>query len=155
MELFKACEKEMKIKAFSKEGLASNKMDPREKAKHETRQWITDVLENLATSIETTEGEIEALQAAGKKMKKSEGLERAENLNQQLSRLKFHQYKLEFILRNLENDTIEPDQVCLKLKSFSWALTSPLNSPPNPKYKAKQSKAKPSHQKKTKKKKQR
>lgn len=31
MERFKACEKEMKTKAYSKEGLASNKMDPKEK----------------------------------------------------------------------------------------------------------------------------
>ena len=39
MERFKACEKEMKTKAFSKEGLsAAARLDPSEKAKVETAQ---------------------------------------------------------------------------------------------------------------------
>ena len=48
MERFKACEKEMKTKAYSKEGLTNSaRMDPREKEKHETSNFISSMLEEL------------------------------------------------------------------------------------------------------------
>ena len=41
MEKFKACEKEMKTKAFSKEGLTQHaKLDPKAQEKLEVTQWI-------------------------------------------------------------------------------------------------------------------
>lgn len=44
MERFKAAEKEMKTKAFSKEGLnAQAKLDPKEVAKAETCSWVVNV----------------------------------------------------------------------------------------------------------------
>lgn len=44
MERFKACEKEMKTKAFSKEGLsAQQKLDPKEVAKMEMSHWVSTV----------------------------------------------------------------------------------------------------------------
>jgi len=107
MENFKACEKEMKTKAFSKEGLASNKMDPKEKAKLETRRWIGDMLDIITTHLDAMEAELESIQVANKKPKKGE----LDPLQNHLNRHKFHQTKLEIILRLLENDSLEPEQV--------------------------------------------
>jgi len=107
MENFKACEKEMKTKAFSKEGLASTKMDPKEKAKLETRKWISDMLDAVSTQMETIDAELEAMQVANKKPKKGE----LEALEHNLKGHKMHQTKLEIILRMVENDSLEPEQV--------------------------------------------
>ena len=101
----------MKTKAYSKEGLASNKMDPKEKAKLDTRRWISDLLETISTQIDALEAEIEALQLAVKKPKKGEANDRFESLQNHLARHKVHQTKLEIILRMLENDSLEPEQV--------------------------------------------
>jgi CCR4-NOT transcriptional regulation complex NOT5 subunit len=50
MERFKVCEKEMKTKAFSKEGLGqAAKLDPKEKAKNEMRDWINETVDKLTT----------------------------------------------------------------------------------------------------------
>lgn len=54
MERFKLCEKEMKTKAFSKEGLGqSAKQDPRERARSEIRDWMNTTVDtlNLQASI--------------------------------------------------------------------------------------------------------
>ncbi len=48
MERFKVCEKETKTKAFSKEGLGqATKVDPREKARNEAREWINTTVDCL------------------------------------------------------------------------------------------------------------
>ena len=58
MERFKACEKEMKTKAFSREGLiAAAKLDPSEKAKLEMSQWLTSMVDELSRQIESTEAD--------------------------------------------------------------------------------------------------
>lgn len=42
MERFKVVERETKTKAYSKEGLgAATKVDPREKEKEDTKEWVT------------------------------------------------------------------------------------------------------------------
>ena len=52
MERFKVCEKETKTKMFSKEGLAqSTKLDPREKARNEMRDWINTTVDTLNTEV--------------------------------------------------------------------------------------------------------
>ncbi|KAJ6516328.1 CCR4-Not complex component, Not N-terminal domain-containing protein, partial [Mycena sanguinolenta] len=48
MEKFKACEKEMKTKAFSKEGLIqAAKLDPKEQEKEEATVWLQAQVEEL------------------------------------------------------------------------------------------------------------
>ncbi|EEB97582.1 hypothetical protein MPER_03068, partial [Moniliophthora perniciosa FA553] len=48
MEKFKACEKEMKTKAFSKEGLiAAARLDPKEQEKEEEVSWLQTKVEEL------------------------------------------------------------------------------------------------------------
>ena len=46
------CEKEMKTKAFSKEGLGqAAKLDPRDKARNEMRDWINETVDKLGAEV--------------------------------------------------------------------------------------------------------
>ena len=113
MEKFKAVEKEMKTKAFSKEGLsAAAKLDPKEKEKLEACQFLSNMVEELDRQIETLEAEEEALQATVKKSKKDTGkADRQAEIGRLTERHKWHQGKLELLLRSLENGNVETDQV--------------------------------------------
>lgn len=54
MERFKLCEKEMKTKAFSKEGLgAAVKQDPREVKREEARAWLNEFKDKLEQQVGT------------------------------------------------------------------------------------------------------
>lgn len=114
MEKFKACEKEMKTKAFSKEGLIqAAKLDPKEQEKEEATLWLQNQVEELQMQVEQTEAEIEALQGAGKKRNKAGTsaagrLEELESLNE---RRKWHISRLEIVLRLLNNGSLSPDKV--------------------------------------------
>lgn len=64
MEEFKVCEKDTKIKAYSKEGLArDSKQDPKEVLKEEKRGWINGCLEQLAGLVDSVEADQEKLLA--------------------------------------------------------------------------------------------
>lgn len=57
MERFKVCEKEMKTKAFSKEGLGqAAKLDPREKARNDMRDWINETVDKLTAEVRSFAG---------------------------------------------------------------------------------------------------
>ncbi|KAI8058433.1 Not1 N-terminal domain, CCR4-Not complex component-domain-containing protein [Syncephalis plumigaleata] len=113
MELFKACEKEMKTKAFSKEGLTlAARMDPKDKEKQEISNWITRTVEDLSTQIDGLEAEAERLQVGLRKNKKSsEKYERISAIDDCVQRHKWHMGRLELILRLLENGNVTSDQV--------------------------------------------
>ncbi|KAL9103406.1 MAG: hypothetical protein Q9163_001545 [Psora crenata] len=113
MEKFKAVEKEMKTKAFSKEGLnATAKMDPKEKEKMEACEFLGNMVEELDRQIETLEAEEEALQATLKKGKKDSGkADRLSEISRTTERHKFHQGKLELLLRSLQNGNVETEKV--------------------------------------------
>ena len=71
MEQFKAVEKEMKTKAYSKEGLsAASRLDPREKQKVETCEFLSNMVDELQQKIEAMEAEEETLHMQLKKGKK-------------------------------------------------------------------------------------
>lgn len=111
MEKFKACEKEMKTKAFSKEGLiASAKLDPKAQAKQEVTDWVQSQVEALLLQVEQSEAEIESMQGAGKKRGKANSgrLEELEHLNE---RRKWHISRLEIILRLLDNGSMPTEKV--------------------------------------------
>lgn len=113
MEKFKACEKEIKTKQFSKEGLSAvAKLDPKEREKMEMCQWISQSVDELERQVEQAEAEIEGLNIQVKKGKnnsaKNERLEEVEHL---IERHKWHTDKLEQALRLLENGGLEIDQV--------------------------------------------
>jgi CCR4-NOT transcription complex subunit 3 len=113
MEKFKAVEKEMKTKAFSKEGLsAAAKLDPKEKEKMEVAQFLSDMVDELGRQVESQEAEAEALQATLKKGKKDNGkADRMAELERTVERHKWHTGKLEILLRSLENGSVEVEQV--------------------------------------------
>ena len=70
MENFKAVEKAMKTKAYSKEGLsAAAKLDPKELAKSEACDFLSQAVDELERQIETLEAEAESIQATLKKGK--------------------------------------------------------------------------------------
>lgn len=113
MEKFKAVEKEMKTKAYSKEGLsAASKLDPREKEKLEISDFLSSMVEELERQVETTEAEAAQLQAGLKKGKKDTAkAERIAELERQAERHQWHIGKLELVRRSLENDGIDVEQV--------------------------------------------
>lgn len=113
MEKFKAVEKEMKTKAFSKEGLsAAAKLDPKEKEKLEACQFLSNMVEELERQVETLEAEEETLQVTVRKGKKDTGKsDRLSEIGRLTERHKWHQGKLELLLRSLENGNVETEQV--------------------------------------------
>ncbi|RYN29799.1 hypothetical protein AA0113_g633 [Alternaria arborescens] len=114
MERFKAVEKEMKTKAYSKEGLQlASKIDPKDKEKMEMVEFLQQMNEELERQIETIEAEIETLHANVKKTKKGDNskAERIAELEESVERNKWHQSKLDLLHRALENGNVETEQV--------------------------------------------
>lgn len=126
MEKFKAVEKEMKTKAYSKEGLsAAAKLDPKEKEKLEACQFLSSMIDELERQIETMEVEGESLQANLKKGKKDTSrAERVAEIERITERHKWHQSRLELILRSLENGGLEVDQVMDLQESIKYYVES-------------------------------
>lgn len=110
MERFKACEKEMKLKQFSKEGLLQqDKLDPSQLKKHELCDWITQQVDAIGTQVDALEAEAESLNAQKKLDRSSK--ERLGKIEHTVGRHKFHQKQLEIVLRMLENDELSAEQV--------------------------------------------
>lgn len=113
MEQFKAVEKEMKTKAYSKEGLsAASRLDPKEKEKVESADFLSSMVDELQQKIEAMEAEEEVLHAQMKKGKKDTNkANRMADISRVTERHKWHVNKLEFLLRSLQNGNLEVGQV--------------------------------------------
>lgn len=112
MERFKVVERETKTKAYSKEGLgAAQKLDPAQRVKDEVRQWLTSSISNLQIQIELYESEMESLVVGKKKRLDKDKQDRMDELKSKFERHKFHIAKLETLLRMLDNDGVEVEQV--------------------------------------------
>ncbi|XHG09685.1 hypothetical protein AWENTII_012727 [Aspergillus wentii] len=113
MEQFKAVEKEMKTKAYSKEGLsAASRLDPREKQKVETCDFLSACVDELQRKIESMEAEEETLHMQMKKGKKDVAkANRLSDVTHLTERHKWHVNKLELLLRSLQNGNVETSQV--------------------------------------------
>jgi CCR4-NOT transcription complex subunit 3 len=110
MEEFKVCEKETKTKAYSKEGLAQiERLDPAERAKQSTRNWIQDCLTQLNEQMEAFDCDLERLQTQSKGRNKNK--QEVQDLETALARHKWHILKLEQVTRLLDNDAIDPSVV--------------------------------------------
>jgi CCR4-NOT transcription complex subunit 3 len=108
MEKFKAVEKEMKTKAYSKEGLqAAAKLDPKEQEKADTSDFLARMVEELERQIEQAEAEIDNLQIGLKKKKDNQRAERVADQERRMDGHKAFISKLELVLRALENDSID------------------------------------------------
>lgn len=113
MEQFKAVEKEMKTKAYSKEGLsAASRMDPKEKEKAEACDFLSSMVDQLQQNIESMEVEEEHLQAQMKKGKKDHSKSnRLAHIQHVVERHRWHIGKVELLLRLLQNGAIEANQL--------------------------------------------
>ncbi|KAJ3069399.1 general negative regulator of transcription subunit 5 [Podochytrium sp. JEL0797] len=110
MEKFKACEKELKTKAFSKEGLlATQKLDPLEQERSELTDKLREIIETLETQIDAFEFETEKLRT-GKK-KNSANTDKIAKLDKHIERHKHHIKMIEIVLRLHENGDTEMDLV--------------------------------------------
>eukprot|EP00835_Amoeboradix_gromovi_P003135 NODE_197_length_15379_cov_0.485602.p3 type:complete len:417 gc:universal NODE_197_length_15379_cov_0.485602:10869-12119(+) len=109
MERFKAMERELKLKAFSKEGLAQQIVDPKEKEKNEAMDWISEQLSQFEGNIEKFEYECEQLES-NKKLK-NKNKDKLIELEAYIERHKYHQMQLEILLRMLENGKIQPHEI--------------------------------------------
>ncbi|KAM0287258.1 hypothetical protein ACHAQH_000572 [Verticillium albo-atrum] len=128
MERFKAVEKAMKTKAYSKEGLASSqKLDPAEQARAEAGEFLGNQVEELELQIETLEAESESIQATMKKGK-SQGAkaDRIAEIDRIIERHKWHQGKLELIRRSLENGGIDTEQVTDLEETIRYYVTDSM-----------------------------
>jgi len=121
MERFKACEKEMKLKQFSKEGLMmQDKLDPFQVKKADTCDWITAQVDAIATQIDALEAEAELI-GQQRKVDRA-GKDRLIKIDSIVAKHKFHTKKLEIALRMLENDDLTPEDVCRILPNDSSPL---------------------------------
>ena len=114
MERFKACEKELKTKAFSKEGLAAaNKYDPEERERDEFNNYMSEVKNKLEQQIDALEAEQEQLQLTVRKSKRADPskTERLAQIDHHLERHKWHIMKLEIIQRMVDNGKLKIDEV--------------------------------------------
>ncbi|KAK2747917.1 general negative regulator of transcription subunit 5 [Myotisia sp. PD_48] len=113
MEQFKAVEKEMKTKAYSKEGLsAAARLDPKEKEKADTCDFLSSTVDVLQQKIEAMEAEEETLQASMKKGKKDNTkANRLADIEKLTEQHRWHISKIERLLRSLQNGNIETNQV--------------------------------------------
>lgn len=129
MERFKAVEKAMKTKAYSKEGLsAATKQDPKERAKIEACDFLGSMVDELERQIETLEAEGEVIQATMRKGKnQSTKADRMAEIERITERHKWHQGKLELIKRSLENGGVETEQVNDLEESIRYYVSDGMN----------------------------
>jgi CCR4-NOT transcription complex subunit 3 len=127
MEKFKAVEKEMKTKAYSKEGLlASARLDPKAQQKQDMVSFLSECTGELDRQIEACEAEAESLAVTLKKGKKADSAraERVAEVERIVERHKWHQGKLELIMRLIENGQLEIEQVERIKEEIKWYVDS-------------------------------
>ncbi|OAQ61630.1 CCR4-NOT transcription complex [Pochonia chlamydosporia 170] len=129
MEKFKAVEKAMKTKAYSKEGLsAAAKLDPKEQAKVEAGEFLSSMVDDLEQQIESLEAESESIQATMKKGKSQAAkAERMAEIDRVIERHKWHQGKLELIRRSLENGAVDTEQVNEMEENIRYYVSDNMN----------------------------
>ena len=112
MEKFKIVERETKTKAYSKEGLTSgHKLDPAERERYEISQWLNSCIEKLNIQMDQFEAEIETLGMTKKKKGRNDQSEQIDQLNTLLEKHRDHVQKLETLLRMLDNETVDINQI--------------------------------------------
>ncbi|KAL7747193.1 general negative regulator of transcription subunit 5 [Sorochytrium milnesiophthora] len=128
MERFKAIEKELKTKAFSKEGLGlPNKVDPEQARREAAVDWINEVVEKIMVQVDAMEAQQEQLQIGAKRTKKGaigSAAEQMDTLTRLIERHRRHARKLELILRALENEMIGPDEVEIIRENVEYYIDS-------------------------------
>lgn len=129
MEKFKAVEKAMKTKAYSKEGLsAATKLDPKERAKAEACEFLGNMVDELERQIEQMEAEEDTIKATMKKGKMASAkADRMAEIEKLTERHKWHQGKLELIRRSLENGGLDVEDVRGLEETIKYYVTDGMN----------------------------
>lgn len=105
-------ERATKTKAYSKEGLgAAQKLDPAQREKEDLCCWLTSSIGSLQIQQDQYESEVESIMAAKKKRLDKDKQDKVDDLKSKLERHKFHITKLETLLRLVDNDQVDLDQV--------------------------------------------
>ena len=121
MERFKAFERESKTKPFSLMGLAmGGRLDAHEQKKQDKREPIEDTVESLTVQCDEFRAEWEMLTA--KKKKTKDETVRIDELKKYIDRHAFHLRSLEQVLRRLDNDMIDPDELDSLIDSLVYYL---------------------------------
>ena len=113
METFKIVERDSKTKAYSKEALGlPAKIDPAEKEKYELREWLNKTIESLNIETDKLEADVETIHAHNRKGKsKDKQQEKLDELQEFIAKHRWHIVRLEALLRMLDNDNIEVNDV--------------------------------------------
>ena len=124
MEQFKAVEKEMKTKAYSKEGLSqSTKLDPKEKEREELCDFLGEQVDEIGRVLEALDAEEDTLQVAVKKNKRDSAKnDRLSDISIISERYKWHESKLQLLLRAVQNGSVEPGQVTEVKEDIEYAI---------------------------------
>ena len=110
MEAFKLVEREMKTKAYSKEGLARTQaMSEEERKRMRAREWVQDAVSRLGDEIDEMEKEVETIAESGKGSKKERETEA--HLEGVIKTHKLHQDKLEALTRLLDIGDVKTEDV--------------------------------------------
>ena len=109
MERFKACEREMKTKAFSKEGLQlqASKKDPKERARNEARDWLNSSIDELNSQIDNFEADMEGLSVKKGKAKPAKLIQLESFVNKHREHIKC----LEQLIRLVDRKEVTPDEI--------------------------------------------
>lgn len=122
MEQFKVCEKDTKIKAYSKEGLAREaKIDPKDALKEEKRSWVNDCIDKLNDLVNSVEVEKEKLMTGRGKNKNKDQLEKVEN---RIQKNKWHIARLELIIKLMDNGDLEPSSLDAIVDNLEYYIES-------------------------------
>jgi CCR4-NOT transcription complex subunit 3 len=117
MEKFKAFERESKTKPFSMMGLAmGGRMDAQEQKKQEKREPMEEFVDKLTQQCDEFRAEWESLNSKKKKTKSE--TTRLEELKKYADWHAFHLRSLEQVLRRLDNDMIDPDDLDVVIETL-------------------------------------
>eukprot|EP01063_Lacrimia_lanifica_P005193 TRINITY_DN12998_c1_g2_i1.p1 TRINITY_DN12998_c1_g2~~TRINITY_DN12998_c1_g2_i1.p1 ORF type:complete len:630 (+),score=276.27 TRINITY_DN12998_c1_g2_i1:87-1892(+) len=108
MEQFKACEREAKIKTYSKIGLSLERRDdPEEQARETCRTWIRAAVDSLSLQVQNLEAECEGL--ASKKRKRA--TKASDKSEEKIADHKFHIGRLELLILRIDRELVQLDDV--------------------------------------------
>jgi CCR4-NOT transcription complex subunit 3 len=108
MELFKAVERETKVKAYSREGLSRDApMSAEERKRLKSREWVQDAAHQLSDTLEQVETELENIENPKTKREK----EVVAHLETVIKNHRWHIDRLDGVIRLLDNAAVEADDV--------------------------------------------
>ena len=128
METYKAWEKEAKMKAFSKESLASGKPDKKAEEKEKIKEWLNDGLKRLNEIQSSYETELENLGNRPRKAKRGKYEQKLDAQKSKLEYVKQQITRVELLIKSLNHETIPIEAFNSIKDSFQSYLGEPNSS---------------------------